>query len=147
MKKLITIYLILLSTVSYSQKQNDDVYIKPGVKPAQNPILKPDNQNYTKGIEDAKILFKPSKAASTAALISGIFWGPFGFIPTSIIASDPPENLIQNPSNIDNLKDKDYFEGYSNQAKKMKSKKVWKAYGTGAVISLCLLVIFVGTSP
>ena len=49
--------------------------------------------------------------------------------------------VVQNPELMDNFKNKDYYNGYATEAKKMKSKKVWKSYGSGAVVSAVITIL------
>lgn len=94
-------------------------------------------------IADANRYYTKYRAASTGTLISSMFFPLFGLIPAVACSSTTPiaSNLdIPDPSKA---ADPAYNQAYAAQAKKIKSKKVWKNYGIGAGVGVGVRVAYV----
>ncbi len=92
------------------------------------------------GQRDASIYYKGYRPAATGTLISSFFI-PWGLIPAIACSHTPPsmqnldyqnQTLIQNPS---------YYKGYSENAYKIKKKKVWTGFAIGTGITLGIYII------
>ncbi len=93
-------------------------------------------------VEDANQNYIKYKAASTGTLVSSMFFPLFGLIPAIACSSTTPL-----PSNLDipdlqNASDPVYRRTYTEQARKIKSKKVWKNYAIGASVGVGVRVLF-----
>jgi len=97
---------------------------------------------YIKGKTDARIYYRNYRVAATGTLICSFFI-PLGLIPAIACSSTPPsvDNLGFVDQNL--IKNQSYYNGYSNEAHKIKKNKVWKnfAIGTGAYVGIVLISI------
>lgn len=133
MKRLIVLLLVSIPFVLSAQiKNTDDVYSIP----KQNI---PDNHNYQKGLIDAKNNYKSYKSAATTTFIVSILSPILGLAPAIGGTSGNP--AILTPLNYDLLKNPDYNNAYTSQAKKIQSKKVWYNWFIGTGINIVASII------
>lgn len=101
-----------------------------------------DDDLYSKGKEDAIAHYKGNNSGAGATMATTVLTSPLiGLIPAAIITSNEPssENLLYpNPSL---MKKNSYSKGYTEQAHKIKKKKVWSAFGIGSGLWLVLITI------
>lgn len=97
---------------------------------------------YTQGTLDAQNQYSGKHTGAggtfaTCALINPVL----GLIPALLCTSNPPktENLGVKDANL--LQDEEYMKGYSEQAHKMKKKKVWTAFGAGTATYAAVLAV------
>ena len=100
-----------------------------------------DTAMFNRGLEDARHYYNRYKDASTGTLVASLLFPILGLIPAISCSSTPPKQVnLSIPS--DSLgRNPGYNAGYSYQAKKIKSKKVWKNYGIGAGVGFSLRVV------
>ncbi len=95
---------------------------------------------YFVGVNDASTYYKGYTGAATGTLVSALVF-PLNLIPAIACSSTPPgdENLGYTDKKL--MENRDYNQGYKEQAYKIKKKKVWKnfAIGSGAVFGLYFL--------
>jgi hypothetical protein len=117
------------------------IYLSDNERPAisNEPV---NDSLYMLGKKDAGIYYKGYKAAATGTLVTSLFI-PFGLIPAIACSATPPstnnlgyrdQQLIKNPS---------YYAGYTDQAYKIKKKKVWRNFGIGTGITVGYYLIMI----
>lgn len=98
--------------------------------------------DYQRGIEDANRNYINYSTAGTITLLTSMVFPVVGLIPALSCShtSPRPENLgiVPNPS----VTGADYLAGYTRQAKRIKSKKVWKNYAIGAGIGVSYRLLY-----
>ncbi len=92
------------------------------------------------GSRDAKLYYKGYKAAATGTLISSIYF-PWGLIPAIACSSTPPSKNNLGYRDLKLIENSSYYNGYSNQAYKIKKKKVWQSFAIGSGITVGLSVL------
>jgi len=106
--------------------------------------------NYcSQGRADAKRYYTGYKGAGTAALLTTLFVGPvYSLIPTIAMASTPPANKNLDYPSAKQFENKEYYRCYRNEAKRIKSNKVWTNFGigTGVLVGAVLVVTIVTLS-
>ena len=103
---------------------------------------------FEKGVADASIYYTGQNSGKTGTLLTSLLInGLVGLVPAIACSSNAPK--IQN-LNIPNMevyqKNPEYARGYQTQAKKIKSKKIWKNWGIGTAISTVILIIAAGAN-
>jgi len=126
-----------------------NIYLTENKSPA--PVAtnsEPANDSlFSQGAKDAGIYYTGYKAAATGTLITSFFI-PWGLVPAIACSATPPATynlgyrdpkLMENPS---------YYAGYTDQAFKIKKKKVWTNFGigTGAMIVFYIVGFAVASS-
>jgi hypothetical protein len=102
---------------------------------------------FSLGARDAGIYYTGYKAAATGTLITSFFI-PWGLVPAIACSATPPSthNLgYRNPKLMENPS---YYAGYTDQAFKIKKKKVWTNFGigTGAMIAFYIIAFAISNS-
>lgn len=141
---------LLREDISKLQYRNGVIiYLSDNKNPASGPLLTEPGQDslFTAGARDANLYYKEYKAAATGTLLCSLYF-PFGLIPAIACSSSPPAlsrlgyrdpKLMQNP---------EYYKGYTEQAHKIKKKKVWQGFaiGSGAVVGFYIVMVILATS-
>jgi hypothetical protein len=98
---------------------------------------------FRQGKSDAKIYYKGYKGAGTGTFLTTLILGPIvGLVPAiATSVSTPNEDHLTFP-NVALTKNPDYVTGYTQEAKKKKSRKVWGNYG----IATGIIVVLVGVA-
>ncbi len=97
----------------------------------------PDDEMCEKGKEDAKMYYKAKKTGAgwTLATAAVPVTAPlFGLIPAIKCSSAVPADKNLNYPDKELMQNTDYSRCYKRQAKKMKTKKIWKFYAIGSGI-------------
>jgi hypothetical protein len=113
------------------------------------PIYSLDDQGYTKmykkGEVDATRYYRGYTGAGTGTFVTSFLVGPLlGLIPAIACSSTTPKRRNLGLPNTQIAENNDYYQGYAQQAKRIKSKKVWTNYGIGVGILLLLVVVTSG---
>ena len=97
---------------------------------------------YRQGSTDAIRYYRGYKGASVGTLIGSLLGGPIlGLIPAiACSATTPSYRNLDFPSE-ELMKKRDYLQGFTKQARHIKSNKVWINYGVGAAISVLLTLL------
>ena len=97
---------------------------------------------FLQGQKDAKKYYMGYQAAGTTTLITSIIFSPLvGLIPAiSSSSTEPAESTLSYP-NADLMKKADYYNGYTQKAKKIKQGKVWTNWGVGLCISIFAIIV------
>jgi hypothetical protein len=105
-----------------------------------NPIIKPKNrfsgnELYRKGFSDAVTYYGGYQNAGTGTIVLTVLGGGIvGLIPAIACSTTPPKFVNLNIPPSDYSRDSQYIAGYTDSARKIKSRKVWNNYGTGVGI-------------
>jgi hypothetical protein len=106
------------------------------VSPAPNANL------YLQGQMDASTYYEGYKGAGTGTLLVSLLSPLAGLIPAIACSSTRPRDQKLMYPDADLMKNTNYHNGYTQRAKKIKSKKVWKnwliAFGVNIVLSIAL---------
>jgi len=134
-----TAYLLREDVTKLHYKSGIIIFLTESETPELFPY--PENDSlYILGKNDASLYYKGYTAAAAGTLVTSIFF-PWGLIPAIACSSKPPsrdklgyqnQQLIENPG---------YYNGYVNQAHKIKKKKVWGGFAIGSGIYIGLVAI------
>jgi len=99
------------------------------------------NDSYNQGKMDAARYYSGYKGAGTGTFLTSLLLSPLiGLVPAIACSSTKPsDSKLMYPS-IDLMKDTDYYNGYTQNAKKIKSRKVWSNWGIAFGINLVLII-------
>jgi len=118
-------------------------YVDNFATPAQPPASAPMDEGllYMKGVGDAQTFYSRYTPAGTGTLIVSLLSPLAGLIPAIACSSTPPKvkNLGMPYSSYST--NPHYLMGYKAEAKKKKSRKVWKNFGIAFGINLGLALI------
>ena len=140
------IYSILKSDViivRYENGTKDLFNVNTPTSPTiSNTISNSDNGNlFLEGQLDAAKYYKGYKVAGTGTFVTSLFLTPLvGLIPAIACSSTPPDRYNLNYPDEDKMKKPEYYSGYTQKAKKIKSGKVWTNWGISYVIILFLVI-------
>lgn len=96
---------------------------------------------YMKGVGDAQTFYTRYRPAGTGTLIVSLLSPLAGLIPAIACSSTPPKIKNLGIPNSPYSSDPHYLMGYKAEAKKKKSRKVWKNFGIAFGINLGLALI------
>lgn len=100
-----------------------------------------NNELYLQGEKDANKYYKGYKSAQTSTLITGIVLSPLiGLVPAIATSSTDPLDSNLNYPNAELMKKTDYYSGYTNNAKKIKTRKVWTSWLVALGIDIVALI-------
>ncbi|PLK44802.1 hypothetical protein [Emticicia sp. TH156] len=108
-----------------------------------SPLGNATAYTYEKGIADALIYYNGENSGKTGTLLTSLLInGLVGLIPAVACSSTTPKVKNLGVPNMEAYqKNPDYARGYQTQAKKIKSKKIWKNWGIGTAISTLVIII------
>jgi hypothetical protein len=110
------------------------------ISEAEKPTTK-DNL-YFKGQMDASLYYQNYKPAATGTLVTSLFSPVLGLVPAIACSSTAPKDHNLGFIEPDLIQDPQYYMGYSNKAKRIKSGKVWSNWGIGLGVNILLLLVF-----
>jgi hypothetical protein len=114
---------------------------------ANNDSLSKSTINlYDRGRKDAAKYYKGYRAAGTGILLSSLLSPLIGIIPAVIVSSTKPNETNLNYPNVELMKKRDYYKGYTEKAKRIKQTKAWTNWGIAAGAYLALIVLAVTMS-
>ena len=99
---------------------------------------------FMRGQLDAKRYYRGYQGAGTVSLLGTLFLGPvFGLLLPITMASREPALTDLNYPSESSMRNGEYARGYTLQAQKIKSNKVWLNYAIGAGIPIVIgLLVF-----
>ncbi|MFD2522486.1 hypothetical protein [Emticicia soli] len=149
-------YTILKSTILMIKYENGQKDIFSNDKPTANEIFfesspsgnsllstKGNKYTYDKGVADAEIYYTGQNSGKGGTLITSLLLnGLIGLIPAVACSATTPKLHNLGVPNIEAYQNNpEYAKGYNTQAKKTKSKKVWKNWAIGTAISTVFIII------
>ncbi len=125
--------------------QTIQAYVSKGSSNKQDKPIK-EIDYFSKGKADAKKYYKSYR--EPAALTFGISAVPIygivlGVVPAIITSNVSPSGHHLDCPNISNLENQAYSRGYRQEAKRIKQKKVWLCYGTGAATGIVAIILLI----
>ena len=115
----------------------------------EKPILESNTSNKTSGTEDffmkgkmdAQKNYDGYKGAGTGTFITGFISPIIGLIPAIACSSTPPKDVNLNYPSSELMKNTDYYNGYTQKAKKIKQNKVWTNWGIAFGINVVAVLL------
>ncbi len=136
-------YILLKSEIFMVKYENGDKDIFNQEKKTEN-ITSLDTSSgslFFQGQTDASLHYKGYKGAGTGTLIGSILSPLLGLIPAIATSSTMPSNENLNFPSLELMKNADYYNGYTNRAKKIKKGKVWTNWVIGLAVNVVAIVI------
>jgi hypothetical protein len=97
---------------------------------------------FMKGKMDAQKHYDGYKGAGTGTFVTTLIVSPLvGLIPAVACSSTPPKDINLNYPSSELMKNTDYYNGYTQKAKKIKQGKVWFNWGLAFGIELVAIII------
>jgi len=137
---------VFAGTESYTRPEDNavaTVSTTPDVTPAATPAIPAASAQdlYLKGQQDADIHYKGYKSAGTGVLVGSLLISPLlGLVPAVVCSTAKPRQHNLNYPNYTLMQDVSYSSGYTNRARKIKSRKVWRNWGIAFGVNLALAV-------
>ncbi len=100
-----------------------------------------NTDQYVKGQSDAMTYYHGYKGAGTGTLITTLLLPIAGLIPAIACSSTKPKEINLNYPKTELMKNQDYYNGYTQKAKKIKQGKVWKNFGIGIGVNILAYII------
>jgi hypothetical protein len=149
-------YNILKSNILMIKYENGQKDVFSNDKPTSNenfietnsfgvaPLSKrSDLYTYEKGVADSQIYYTGQNSGKTGTLLTSLLLnGLFGLVPAIGCSATTPKLHNMGIPNVEAYQNNpEYARGYITQAKKTKSKKVWKNWAIGTAISTIFILI------
>lgn len=100
---------------------------------------------FRQGQIDARKYYKRYKPAATGTLfVTTIFSGVIGIVPAAITSTTEPDEANLGYPNNELMNNPDYYNGYTQSAKKIKSSRVWMNWGIGVGINIAAFYLILG---
>jgi hypothetical protein len=140
-------YILPKNDIGMIRYQNGSVDSFSVVTPQTSArrTIQPKSEMYLKGFKDADTYYTKYKPAATWTFAVTVPLNVFGILPAMALSAVPPakhnlgyadEALFQNP---------EYMSGYVAGAKNKKGSKVMKGFVRGALVSLAVYCVLLGT--
>lgn len=148
-------YTILKSNILMIKYENGQKDILSNDQPATNEAFivansfevaplskKPTLYTYEKGLSDAQIYYTGQNSGKTGTLLTSLLLnGLFGLVPAIACSATTPKIHNMGIPNLEAYQSNpEYARGYVTQVKKTKSKKIWKNWAIGTVISTIFII-------
>ena len=118
---------------------NPDAYTAPSRTVV--PVTLSGREMNVQGMTDASRHYSRYTGAGTGTLLPSLLInGLVGLVPAAICSATPPKRHNLGYPSEELMRNDDYYRGYVQQARKMKSRKVWTNWGIGTVISTVVLI-------
>jgi len=96
----------------------------------------------SKGKEDAILYYKGKNSGAGGTAATVIFTSPIiGLIPAIACSSTEPSDENLQYKNNELMKNADYNKAYTDQAHKIKKKKIWNAFGISSAVWIGLVIL------
>ena len=141
-----TISLLRNEIAKLQYQKGISVYLSDDEAPIFNKEPANDSLYYL-GEKDANRYYRGYKAAATGTLICSFFI-PWGLVPAFACSSTPPAINSLGYKDQALFKNSSYFNGYTEQAFKIKKKKIWKnfAIGSGITVGYYMLLLIAASA-
>jgi len=121
--------------------------VMPKIEKTQYIIPSNDQDYCFKGRQDAERYYTGYTGAGSGTAVTTVLFGPIiGLIPAIACSSTSPKrsNLTFPDSKL--MKNSGYYSCYTQEAKRIKSKKVWKNFGIGFAVNFTIIMILAAAS-
>jgi hypothetical protein len=96
----------------------------------------------SRGKEDAIMNYKGKNSGAVGTAATVIFISPLiGLIPAIVCSSTEPSDQNLKYTNRELMKNADYNRAYTEQAHKIKRRKIWSAFGIGSAAWLVIVLL------
>lgn len=133
--------------VDYIIYENGDKEVIYNEDDKENAKESPEEKAYSmarKGKRDAKENYHQYGGATTGTVLTTVLTGDiFGLIPAIACSSTPPKEENLNYPSAKLMRNDDYNNAYKEQARKIKSHKVWGSYVLGAIINFAVFAALI----
>lgn len=125
------------------------VRYEDGTKDMFNEVSNTNNTNnsnnsdmQSRGKEDAIMNYKGKNSGAGGTAVTVVLTSPLiGLIPAIACSSSEPSDENLKYTNRELMRNADYNRGYTEQAHKIKRKKIWTAFGIGSAAWLVLVLL------
>ncbi len=107
----------------------------------RSPVTVIKKSMYVEGQRDAERNYTKYKAAGTGTLFASLVSPLIGLIPAIACSSTMPKEVNLGAPKPELLAQEDYYLGYTQKAKKIKSRKSWTNWAVGFGVNLAIVVI------
>lgn len=135
------IAFVLISTKTFSQVLDSTIIVTGSASAPLLYELKKTEDLYVKGQIDAERNYVKYKGAAAGTLITSLVSPLVGLIPAIACSSTPPKITNLGYPDEKLFQEKDYHNGYTAKAKKIKKRKVWANWGIGFGVNILLALI------
>lgn len=135
MKTIVSLMMAFLPFIALSQ-QPDNIYGDEKARSIVNDQMM-SNEDYKAGSNAAIKYFHAKPAGTATFLATGLVNPVIGLAPAIAISSSTP-NKVTHP-NGDKMKNEAYYQGYTNTAKRLKNRAVWRNFAAGSVLYAILI--------
>jgi hypothetical protein len=131
-KALLLLCVILCTTQAHSQSYvaRDSSDLRPVVTKSM----------YVQGQRDAELHYKKYKGAGTGTLVASILSPLVGLVPAIACSATMPREVNLGAPQPEMLAQEEYYLGYTQKAKKIKSRKVWTNWAIGFGANLVFIL-------
>lgn len=128
-----------------TQKQDNFQHYK---EPAELYIGKTSNQDLCfQGQQDAFRYYKGYKEAASWTIAATLLGGAIiGVIPAIACSTAEPQSHTFTMPDPELLKNSTYYQCYSQEAKSIKSRRVWRSFGIGVGINVAAALLIISAS-
>jgi len=137
------IFTILKSEVLMVRYENGtkDIFNEEKKIEAISNLSQSNEDLFTQGKLDASKYYKGYKGAGTGTLVTSLISPLVGLIPAIACSSTQPKEDNLNFPNSDLIKKSNYYNGYTQRAKKIKQGKVWKNWGIAFGVNIVAVLL------
>jgi hypothetical protein len=115
-------------------------------QPVFNPVytnetggLSSSRDFWTKGVHDAQTNYRHKGGSVAIGIVSIV--PLIGLVPAIICSAVPPKQHNLNYPSDALWQNKDYKNGYQNEAYRMKRRRIWRAFGIGACTGVLIAIL------
>ncbi len=132
-----------VAKISY-QNGNKDAFNSTVVVTGAVPIIlntQIPQKTYMDGVKDAHLYYTAQSSGGIVTGLTTFVFSPFGGVVPALVCSSirpPVRNLGIRDGSL--FHDNDYMRGYSDEARKIKRRKIWAYFGYGSAAWFVLLL-------
>ena len=135
-------YTMLKSEILMIRYENgtNDVFKDEQTSNAGRSLNTSNLNLYEQGQQDAESFYQGYKGAGTGTLIVSLLSPLVGLIPAIACANTRPKDRNLMYPDADLMKNTNYYNGYLQKSRKVKSKKVWKNWFIALGVNFVLVI-------
>lgn len=137
------IAFLLISTKTFSQVLDSTIIVTGSDGTSGTPLyeLKKTEDLYVKGQIDAERNYVKYKGAAAGTLITSLVSPLIGLFPALACSATAPKITNLGYPDEKLFQEKEYHNGYTAKAKKIKKRKVWTNWGIGFGVNILLALV------
>ncbi|HEV7348274.1 hypothetical protein [Telluribacter sp.] len=133
LKSLLLLFLVSVTIPSFSQ------FVELAEGNDSKPVA--TQSAFVQGNRDAERYYSKYKAAGTGTLVASVISPLLGLIPAIACSSIEPQEANLGVPKPEMLTQGEYYLGYTQKAKKIKSRRVWTNWGVGLGVNLAIVLV------